>query len=237
MRIFFKIFCILFFLFFKSLNTYGIDFSFGLIANNFAFQACGKPVSNKLNTEGIDIVIEKKGYKNYTLRESKRDTHPKCIVIKSVYADSNNFEPTLRIEQNLVNNSFLKLSLDVLPTKIIEANGSLKDSSTNTGYNKIYIRYYSDDILLRIYSPNFKKEEFSFQPFIGSSLGQRKLEIKLGNEVYYDEKMSNYNPQYNYNLGFIINVNEHFFTSYTNQVHINNDTRINHYYFLIAYVF
>ena len=49
--------------------------------------------------------------------------------------------------------------------------------------------------------------------------------------------MSTYNPQYNYNLGFRINFNQNLFASYTNQVHINNDTRINHYYFLIAYVF
>jgi len=225
------------FIFFNVEIIFGIDFSVGLIGHNYAFQACGKPISNKLNTEGLNIIIEKKGYKDYTIKESTRDTHPKCIIIKSEYGDLNNFNPTLQIEQDLIDSGFLKLSLDILPEKHIKAVGSLKDSTINSGYNTISIEYFSRDILFRIYSPNFKKEDFSFQPFVGSAIGQRKLTIKLGNETYYDEKMSTYNPQYNYNLGFRINFNKNLFTSYTNQVHINNDTRINHYYFLIAYVF
>ena len=122
--------------------------------------------------------IEKKGYKEYKIKESTRDTHPKCIVIKSEYGDLNNFNPTFQIEQDLIDSGFLKLSLDILPEKHIKAVGSLEDSTINSGYNDILIEYFSTDILFRIYSPNFKKQDFSFQPFVGSASGQRKLIIK-----------------------------------------------------------
>ena len=55
---------LLIFIIFNAQIVFGIDFSIGLIGNNYAFQACGEPVSNKLNTEGLNIVIEKKDIKN-----------------------------------------------------------------------------------------------------------------------------------------------------------------------------
>ena len=237
MRIVEKLFILLILYFIFIDKVFALEFSIGIIAYNYNLHACDKPESDKLNVEGLNIELTKKSINEYTIKEYTRDDYPRCIIITTDQSDFGNFKPTFRLETDLIESSMLKLSIDYMLPTTFTAEGSIGSSAINPGYNYIKIDYNSSDLLLRIYSGGFKKDKFSIEPFIGSSLGERTLKIKLNEEVYTDFKNKDFNPQRNYNFGIRANFQESFFVSYTHQVHWTKVTRISHYYFLIAYDF
>jgi len=237
MRIVEKLFILLILYFIFINKVFALEFSIGIIAYNYNLHECGKPESEKLNVEGLLVELTKKSINEYKIKDYKRDDYPRCIIIKTDQSDFSNFQPTFRLETDLIESSMLRLSIDYMPPTTFTAEGSIGNSTINPSYNYIKIDYNSSDLLLRIYSGGFKKDKFSIEPFIGSSLGERTLKIQFNDEVYTDFKNIGFSPRSNYNFGIRANFQESFFVSYTHQVHWTKVIRISHYYFLIAYDF